>query len=95
MVQKLACPEKSQKSDNLQWERTTCLLGYYVLLIQMMFPCFPVTRFQSSHHHLLTCVMMTGDFSMQKYNKVINEFLPFSTFNWCHRYTSVKTSFLH
>jgi len=26
----------------------------------------------------------------------INEFLPFSTFNKCHRYTSVKTTvFLH
>ena len=25
MVQKLSCPEKSPESDNLQWERTTCL----------------------------------------------------------------------
>jgi len=38
-------------------------------------------------------VMMTWNYCMRKYNKRI---LPFSTFNWCHRYTGVKTTvFLH
>jgi len=30
---------------------------------------------------------MTGNFTCEN---TVNEFLPFSTFNWCHRYTSVK-----
>ena len=30
---------------------------------------------------------MTGNFTCEN---TINEFLPFSVFNWCHRYTSVK-----
>ena len=34
--------------------------------------------------------MMTRNFSMRKYNKRI--FAVFYTFNWCHRYTSVKTT---
>ena len=37
--------------------------------------------------------MMTGSFASKN---TINEFLPFSTFNCCHSYTSVKTTvFLH
>jgi len=35
-------------------------------------------------------LMMAGNYTCEN---TINEFLPFSTFNWCHRYsyTSVKT----
>ena len=45
------------------------------------------------HYYVITfwhSVMMTGNFTCEN---TINEFLPFSTFNWCHRYTSVKNSF--
>jgi len=34
-------------------------------------------------------VVMTWNFTCEN---TTNEFLPFSTFNWCHRYTSVKTT---
>jgi len=33
--------------------------------------------------------MMTGNFTCEN---TISEFLPFCTFKWCHRYTSVKTT---
>jgi len=32
--------------------------------------------------------MMTGNFTCEN---IISKFLLFSTFSWCHRYTSVKT----
>jgi len=34
-------------------------------------------------------VMMTRNLTSEN---TISEFLPFSTFNWCHRYTSGKTT---
>jgi len=34
-------------------------------------------------------IMMTGNFTCEN---TISESLPFSTFNYCHRYTSVKTT---
>ena len=42
-----------------------------------------------SCHQVLDLTTMTGNFTCES---TISEFLPFSTFNCCHRYTTVKTT---
>jgi len=49
MVQKLACPEKSPKSDNLQWERTTAVTALSLLLTSgIIKQCRPLVSMKMS-----------------------------------------------